>query len=71
MASGGYDNDKDNYFARLWDVETGKELRRFMHGKTGLRHSRVWRFLPTGKRWPPSALRPAFFSDSLTWTPAN
>ena len=35
MASGGYDNDKDNYFARLWDVETGKELRRFMHGKKG------------------------------------
>ena len=37
MASGGYDSDKDreNYFARLWDVETGKELRRFMHGKQG------------------------------------
>jgi len=35
MASGGYANDKGNYFARLWDVETGKELRRFMHGKEG------------------------------------
>lgn len=34
MASGGFTNDKGNYFARLWEVETGKELRRFMHGKT-------------------------------------
>ena len=34
MASGGFVNDKGNYFARLWDVQTGKELRRFMHGKT-------------------------------------
>ena len=33
MASGGFDNDKGNYFARLWEVETGKELRRFMHSK--------------------------------------
>jgi RNA polymerase sigma factor (sigma-70 family) len=33
MASGSFDNDKGNYFARLWEVETGKELRRFMHGK--------------------------------------
>ncbi len=35
MASGGYENDKDNYFARIWDVETGKELRRAMLGKAG------------------------------------
>jgi WD40 repeat protein len=35
MASGGYENEKENYFARLWDVETGKEIRRFMHGKQG------------------------------------
>jgi RNA polymerase sigma factor (sigma-70 family) len=34
LASGGFDNDKGNYFARLWEVETGKELRRFMHGRT-------------------------------------
>jgi RNA polymerase sigma factor (sigma-70 family) len=34
MASGGFVNDKGNYFARLWDVATGKELRRFMHGKS-------------------------------------
>jgi RNA polymerase sigma factor (sigma-70 family) len=34
MASGGFCNDKDNYFARLWDVETGKEIRRFMHGRS-------------------------------------
>src|SRR5262245_4859648 len=33
MASGGFNNDKGTYFARLWDVETGKELRRFIHGK--------------------------------------
>ncbi|HWG42285.1 MAG TPA: sigma-70 family RNA polymerase sigma factor [Gemmataceae bacterium] len=33
MASGSFDNAKGNYFARLWEVETGKELRRFMHGK--------------------------------------
>jgi RNA polymerase sigma factor (sigma-70 family) len=34
MASGGFANDKGNYFARLWEVKTGKELRRFLHGKT-------------------------------------
>src|SRR5207247_1431708 len=33
LASGGFNNDKGNYFARLWEVETGKELRRFRHGK--------------------------------------
>src|SRR5262249_38197312 len=33
MASGGFNNDKGTYFARLWDVQTGKELRRFVHGK--------------------------------------
>jgi WD40 repeat protein len=35
MAGGGYDKDKGGYFARLWEVETGKELRRFMHGPRG------------------------------------
>lgn len=35
MATGGFDNDKGSYFARLWDVETGKELRRVMHGTKG------------------------------------
>jgi RNA polymerase sigma factor (sigma-70 family) len=33
IASGGFNNDKGNYFARLWEVETGKELRRFSHAK--------------------------------------
>ena len=33
MAAGGFDNEKGTYFARLWEVETGKELRRFMHSK--------------------------------------
>jgi RNA polymerase sigma factor (sigma-70 family) len=48
MASGGYDNDKGDEFARLWDVETGKELRRFPHGKRsyGLRSLA---FSPDGK----------------------
>ncbi len=35
MAAGGYDKEKDDYFARLWDVATGKELRRFRHGTNG------------------------------------
>ena len=53
MASGGFCNDKGNYFARLWDVETGKELRRFMHGKTSygiesLAFSRDGKMLVTG-----------------------
>ena len=33
MASGGFANNQGNYFARLWEVKTGKELRRFLHGK--------------------------------------
>src|SRR6185369_4721074 len=33
MASGGFNTDQGTYFARLWDVKTGKELRRFMHAK--------------------------------------
>ena len=33
MASGGFTIDHGTYFARLWEVETGKELRRFMHSK--------------------------------------
>ena len=48
MASGGYANDKGNYFARLWDVETGKELRRFMHGEKGY-GIRSLAFSPDGK----------------------
>jgi RNA polymerase sigma factor (sigma-70 family) len=48
LASGGYDNDKGNYFARLWDVETGKELRRFPHGKQGY-GVRCLAFSPDGK----------------------
>jgi RNA polymerase sigma factor (sigma-70 family) len=35
MASGGYANEKYDYFARLWNVETGKEVRRFRLGQKG------------------------------------
>ncbi|MBI1913305.1 MAG: sigma-70 family RNA polymerase sigma factor [Planctomycetes bacterium] len=52
MASGGFCNDKGNYFARLWDVETGKEIRRFMHGRSygieSLAFSRDGKMLVTG-----------------------
>ena len=29
MATGGYEQEKGVYYARLWEVATGKELRRF------------------------------------------
>jgi RNA polymerase sigma factor (sigma-70 family) len=32
MATGGYEHEKGIYFARLWEVATGKELRRFAIG---------------------------------------
>ncbi len=35
MVTGGYAKDKDDYFARLWDVQTGKELGRYLHGTKG------------------------------------
>jgi RNA polymerase sigma factor (sigma-70 family) len=37
LASGGYDNDQTGYFFRLWEVGTGKELRRFTGLKQGIR----------------------------------
>jgi RNA polymerase sigma factor (sigma-70 family) len=48
MASGGYDNDRSGEFARLWDVATGKELRRFPHGKPSY-GIRSLAFSPDGK----------------------
>jgi RNA polymerase sigma factor (sigma-70 family) len=33
MATGGYEVEKDVYYARLWEVGTGKELRRLPAGK--------------------------------------
>jgi RNA polymerase sigma factor (sigma-70 family) len=46
MAAGGYDSDKSKYFTRLWEVATGKELRRLTHGEGGLR---TIAFAPDGK----------------------
>jgi WD40 repeat protein len=37
MAAGGYESEKGVYFARMWDVATGKELRRFTAGDGSLR----------------------------------
>jgi RNA polymerase sigma factor (sigma-70 family) len=37
LAAGGYDSDQGGYFARLWEVATGKELRRFSGARGGLR----------------------------------
>src|SRR5206468_11497349 len=33
MAAGGYESENNVYFARLWEVATGKELRRFTVGE--------------------------------------
>ncbi|HEX3150436.1 MAG TPA: sigma-70 family RNA polymerase sigma factor [Gemmataceae bacterium] len=46
MAAGGYDSDKNGYFTRLWEVATGKELRRLTHSDGGLR---TVAFSPDGK----------------------
>src|SRR4029077_19451016 len=46
MAAGGYDSEKGTYFARLWEVATGTELRRLPHGNGGLR---TVAFSPDGK----------------------
>lgn len=38
FAAGGYDHDEDrNYYIWLWEVSTGKEVRKFNNGKHGLR----------------------------------
>src|SRR5262249_60657330 len=37
LAAGGYDHEGGRYFARLWEVATGKELRRFVNGTRGIR----------------------------------
>ena len=47
LAGGGYDFEKGgSYFARLWEVATGKELRRFVNGRSGIR---ALAFSPDGK----------------------
>ncbi len=37
LAAGGYDSDGGKYYVRLWEVATGKELRRFAAGRSGTR----------------------------------
>jgi RNA polymerase sigma factor (sigma-70 family) len=37
LVGGGYDSEKNVYFARLWDAETGKELHRLPFGTGGIR----------------------------------
>jgi RNA polymerase sigma factor (sigma-70 family) len=49
IAGGGYELPKGNkagYFVRLWDVASGKELRQFAHGSSGIR---ALAFSPDGK----------------------
>jgi RNA polymerase sigma factor (sigma-70 family) len=50
MATGGYEKEKDVYLPRLWEVGTGKELRRFPAGRpqtaSGLK--RALAFSPDG-----------------------
>ena len=46
VAAGGYDSDKNVYFARLWDANTGAELRHFKFGNGGIR---CLEFSPDGK----------------------
>jgi RNA polymerase sigma factor (sigma-70 family) len=48
MASGGYEDGKGNYSVCLWDVETGKKVRRFLNGKDGC-DVRGLAFSPDGK----------------------
>jgi RNA polymerase sigma factor (sigma-70 family) len=37
VVGGGYDSEKNVYFARVWDAETGAELRRLRFGNGGIR----------------------------------
>ncbi|HYT92752.1 MAG TPA: sigma-70 family RNA polymerase sigma factor, partial [Gemmataceae bacterium] len=46
FAAGGHDREGNNYFGRLWEVGTGKELRRFANGNASLR---ALAFSPDGK----------------------
>jgi RNA polymerase sigma factor (sigma-70 family) len=46
LAADGYEYDNQVYFTRLWDVASGKEVRRFKGGRSGLR---TLAFCPDGK----------------------
>jgi RNA polymerase sigma factor (sigma-70 family) len=50
LATAGYERGKDGYGARLWDISTGKELRRFLAGnsKAGNGRKRTLAFSPDG-----------------------
>ena len=37
IVGAGYDRDGNDHYARLWDVETGKDVRHFLNGNAGLR----------------------------------
>ncbi len=47
MAAGGMEFEKGTSFARLWDVETGNELRRLVHVRSGQIYALA--FSPDGK----------------------
>jgi RNA polymerase sigma factor (sigma-70 family) len=46
LAAGGYDSTGGKYFGRIWEVATGKELRRFDNDRAALR---TLAFSPDGK----------------------
>lgn len=37
LVAGGYDSENDVYFARIWEVDTGREVRRLPYGQAGIR----------------------------------
>jgi RNA polymerase sigma factor (sigma-70 family) len=48
MATGGYEQENSIYYARLWEVATGKELRRFAIGQERNRPIEALAFSPDG-----------------------
>src|SRR5207237_3262630 len=50
MAAGGYEQEKGVYHARLWEVATGKELRRFGVAHQSNRHIEALAFSHDGTK---------------------